>query len=198
MRAFTSLRAVGLDAESDTVGPGIYGGVVVHDSDGNIVIGRQFEEHNASPGPVYAGGGYTEINAAITIHGPEAVGALLEASPDLVHEISTGGASPLHVCGMTDRGQHSAPLLIEKGADLECRDTWGFTPLHCAASNNLGVAAAALVKAGASHTAPSGREGNGDSARDLARRLRSFAVLRVFQQWEISQGIPLPDGEFEL
>ena len=32
----------------------------------------------------------------------------------------------------------------------------------------------------------------------LARRLRSFAVLKVFQQYELARGIPLPDDEIEL
>ena len=31
-------------------------------------------------------------------------------------------------------------------------------------------------------------------ARQLARRLRHYGVLRVFQQFELTQGIALPDG----
>mmetsp|Transcript_63062 Transcript_63062/g.142268 ORF Transcript_63062/g.142268 Transcript_63062/m.142268 type:complete len:232 (-) Transcript_63062:489-1184(-) len=187
----------GLDAEADAVGPGIYGGRVERDSSGSVVIGKQFEEHNSRPGPVYAGGGYTEMSAAI-MAGPEAVAGLLSPSSGLVHEVSTGGATPLHVCCMTDRGQLSAGLLIEAGSELEARDTWGYTALQRAATNNLPVAADALVKAGASHTSPSGLEKTGESARDLARRLRSFSVLKVFQSWERANGIPLPEGEFEL
>lgn len=34
---------VGLEAESDSVGPGIYGGSVLLDDVGNVVIGQQFE-----------------------------------------------------------------------------------------------------------------------------------------------------------
>ena len=67
----------GLDAESDSVGPGIYGGRVVIGDDGEVVIGQQFEEHNPLPGPVYAGGGYTELSAAIRTGEPERVRALL-------------------------------------------------------------------------------------------------------------------------
>ena len=45
------LHAEGLDAESDSVGPGIYGGRVERDAaTGEIIIGKQFEEHNATPG----------------------------------------------------------------------------------------------------------------------------------------------------
>ena len=58
--------------------------------------------------------------------------------------------------------------------------------------------AKALLDAGASHLRPSGVEGAGDSARALALRLRSFGVIKVFQQHELAQGLPLPDGEIEL
>ena len=62
----------GLDAESDSVGAGIYGGMVERNADGSIVIGQQYEEHNPIPGPVYAGGGYTRMSDAIRT-GPDAV-----------------------------------------------------------------------------------------------------------------------------
>ena len=187
----------GLDAESDSVGAGIYGGMVERNADGSIVIGQQYEEHNPIPGPVYAGGGYTRMSDAIRT-GPDAVAALLAESPELATEISTGAATPLHVCGMSQRGQHSAQLLIDAGADLEALDSWGYTAIQRAATNGLEVGAEALIRAGASHTRPSGLEQKGESARALARRLRSFSVLKVFQQWELAQGIPLPDGEMEL
>lgn len=189
----------GLNAESDSVGPGIYGGRVKRDEAGQIIIGQQFEQHNSLPGPVYAGGGYTELSNAIRT-GPDAVARLLAAQPELAFEVSTGGATPLHVCGMCPGGQRSTRLLIEArgGHDLDTRDTWGFTALQRHATNNLALGAKALLDAGASHTCSSGLEGTGDSARALARRLRSFAVLKVFQQHELSLGQPLPDGEIEL
>lgn len=52
----------GLDAESDAVGPGIYGGRVERDARGALVIGQQYEQHNPLPGPVYAGGGYARCS----------------------------------------------------------------------------------------------------------------------------------------
>ena len=84
----------GLDAESDSVGPGIYGGRVVIGDDGEVVIGQQFEEHNPLPGPVYAGGGYTALSSAIRTS-PEEVGRVLAEAPELAFEVTTGGATPL-------------------------------------------------------------------------------------------------------
>ena len=81
---------------------------------------------------------------------------------------------------MSQRGQHSAQLLIDAGADLEALDSWGYTAIQRAATNGLEVGAEALIRAGASHTRPSGLEQKGESARALARRLRSFSVLKVF------------------
>ena len=89
----------GFDPYADSVGPGIYGGNVKRDADGQIVIGRQYQDHNSRPGPVYAGTGYSEMSQALS-RGPAAGAAVLQRSPDLVHEISTGGATPLHMCGM--------------------------------------------------------------------------------------------------
>ena len=56
---------IGFDPYADSVGPGIYGGIVKRDADGQIEIGAQYQNHNKRPGPVYAGGGYTPINTAL-------------------------------------------------------------------------------------------------------------------------------------
>lgn len=40
---------------------GIYGGKVKRDADGNVLTGRQYENHNPTDGPMYAGNGYTEV-----------------------------------------------------------------------------------------------------------------------------------------
>jgi hypothetical protein len=41
----------GFDPYADTVGPGIYGGSVKRDEEGNVVIGEQYQNHNQVPGP---------------------------------------------------------------------------------------------------------------------------------------------------
>merc|ERR1712151_115382 len=137
----------GFDPYADSVGAGIYGGNVLYDKDGNVVIGQQYQNHNPRPGPIYAKTGYTDMSKALH-EGPAAVSALLDKDPTLVSEISTGGAQPLHMCGMSRRNQESTSVLIKAGADIEALDTYGYTPLHRMASNNLAVGAEALLAAG--------------------------------------------------
>lgn len=137
----------GWNPEADTVGAGIYSGRVVRDAAGAVVYGAQYAGHNPRPGPVYAGGGYTEMAQAIQ-RGPEAVSALLAEGAD-ANEEATGGARPLHSCGMSRRGQASVRVLLAAGAQVDALDTYGYTPLHRMASNNLAEGARALLEAGA-------------------------------------------------
>lgn len=94
----------GFDPYSDSVGAGIYGGSVKRDANGNIVIGQQYQNHNERPGPVYDETGYTLMSKAIQA-GHNKVKEVLKDFPELKDEISTGGARPLHVCGMSKTGQ---------------------------------------------------------------------------------------------
>jgi ankyrin repeat protein len=77
--------------------------------------------------------------------GEAEVGKLLDKYPDLVNEISTGGATPLHMCGMSKENQKIAAYLITRGGDINAFDTYGFKPLHRMASNNLAIGAEALL-----------------------------------------------------
>merc|ERR1719335_714007 len=138
----------GFDPYRDTVGPGIYGGIVQRDESGNVVIGKQYQNHNPRPGPVYAGGGYTPSTEMLT-DVPGKLIPLLEKFPDLVNDVTTGGAQPLHMCGMSQGKQGAVTALVQRGADIEALDTYGMTPLHRMASNNLAAGAAQLLGAGA-------------------------------------------------
>ena len=175
-------RAVteGHDAESDAVGPGIYGGRVEVDARGDVVIGQQFEEHNPIPGPVYAGGGYTDFSDAVRSGDEARVRALLSATPSLVGEVTTGAASPLHLTGMLRRAHPAAAVLVSAGAAVDARDAWGYTPLQRAATNDCVDAAKALLAAGASLEISSGLDGDGDNAYELAKRLRSYDCIFAF------------------
>ena len=167
----------GFDPYADTVGAGIYGGNVRRAADGTIVVGRQYQGHNSRPGPIYAGTGYTEMSKALQ-RGPEAVAALLELNPALVHDVATGGATPLHMCGMSPIGQQSTALLLSRGADPEAEDTYGFRPLHRMASNNLAVGARALIEAGAQLNAAAGGD---DTPLRVALSSRALDVAKMLK-----------------
>lgn len=137
----------GFDPYTNKVGPGIYGGNVKRDENGQVVIGQQYQNHNHRPGPVYAGNGYSLMSRAIHA-GEEKVKELLKQRPELVDDIYTGGARPLHVCGMSRKGQLATQALIDAGADLHVLDTYNYNALHRMASNDLEIGGEALVKAG--------------------------------------------------
>jgi len=89
---------------------------------------------------------------------------VLQAQPGAAREVTTGGATALHVCGMSRAGEMSTALLLEAlgaDADVEATDAWGYTPLQRHASNNLAVGAQALLEAG-----------------DSARHSRAFPPFR--------------------
>ena len=135
----------GFNPYSDSVGAGIYGGRVKRDDKGEIIVGEQYQNHNSNPGPVYAGGGYTPMINSLR-RGEAEISKLIDKYPDLVNEISTGGATPLHMCGMSNENQKVTAFLIKRGADINAVDTYGFTPLHRMASNNLAIGAEALLE----------------------------------------------------
>lgn len=203
-----STDADGFDPYADSVGAGIYGGTVMRDEHGAITIGAQYQGHNSRPGPVYSGGGYTPVSNALSgFQGQLAVaaakaakaaspaaapasttlGKLLERHPDLVNDVSTGGALPLHSCGMSQANQHAAGFVISAGGDIESVDTYGFTPLHRMASNNLPVGASALLAAGAD---PLGLTGlyvpavqGTPTPLQVARSSRADAVIAVLEEF---------------
>lgn len=168
----------GFDPYADTVGAGIYGGIVARDEDGAVVIGAQYQNHNRKPGPVYAGGGYTPTSRLLAAGDAAALSAWLDRFPDLVNEISTGGATPLHVCGMSRAASHLTALVASRGGALEAVDTYGFRPLHRMASNNLAVGARALLAAGADGEA---RTATGETALDIARASAAADVVAVLK-----------------
>jgi hypothetical protein len=169
----------GFDPYADTVGPGIYGGSVERDRDGNIVIGEQYQQHNNRPGPVYDGKGYSLMSRAIHM-GPEKVKEIFVDYPELGEEVSTGGARPLHVCGMSSKGQLSTQALIDIGANIYEQDTYGYTALHRMASNNLAIGGEALVRAG--HDPNMAMSGADSTPIDIAKRSRAIQFLMKMQE----------------
>lgn len=84
------------------------------------------------------------------------------------------------MCGMSQRNQHVTKLLIEHGGEVDALDTYGYTPLHRMASNNLAVGAKALLDAGASPTAATR---GGETPLAVALASRALDVLRVLQEY---------------
>ena len=169
----------GFDPYADTVGPGIYGGSVKRDAEGNILIGEQYQNHNNRPGPVYDGKGYSFMGRAIHA-GPEKVAEILADHPELKEEITTGGARPLHMCGMSQKGQLSTQVLVDAKADIYAQDTYGYTALHRMASNNLEIGGEVLVRAG--HDPNLKMEGADSTPIEIARRSRAIQFLMKMQQ----------------
>lgn len=185
----------GFDPDAVTVGPGIYGGIVKRDPEtGEVIIGEQYQNHNPRPGPVYAGGGYTPMNNAIR-KGRDTLKPLLDKYPDLVNEITTGGAQPLHMCGMGGDSQHSTAYLIMRGANIEAIDTYGFTPLHRMASNNLAVGAMALLDAGAD---PESLGGMNTTPLQIAQESEAAGVIRVLQKHIDKKNTPVPRSQVRV
>ena len=170
----------GFNQYADTVGPGIYGGIVKRDAAGGVIIGRQYQNHNPKPGPVYGGGGYTPTIKLLHSNDPAALTAWLVRHPDLANEVTTGGASPLHMCGMSRVSQMSTHVLLAHGADKEAEDTYGYRPLHRMASNNLAVGALALLEAGAD---PRAVAGTGETAFQIARASRALDFIAVLTRF---------------
>jgi len=57
---------------------------------------------------------------------------------------------------MSETGQKCTATLLDAGAEVDARDSWGYTSTQRAATNNLGIATRALLENGAAHNAASG------------------------------------------
>jgi ankyrin repeat protein len=112
--------------------------------------------------------------------GGEKVKEVLKDYPLLKDEISTGGARPLHVCGMSKKGQLATQVLIDAGADMNALDTYNYNALHRMASNDLAIGGEALVRAGMD---PNYKPPQADSTPiDIARRSRAISFLMAMQK----------------
>lgn len=187
---------VGLEVESDSVGVGIYGGACLEE-EGQPVIGPCAVGSTSLLGPVYAGEGYSPLVQAVRT---AASGALDEFGGEWRDIVGTGGAYAMHMACMSLSGEVAVPILLKRGFEFDKSDIYGYLPLQRAAIADLGLAAKALIEAGAQHRAESQNEEGTSiaSARDLAMKYRSFKVVKVMQQYELQNGISLPDGEYVL
>lgn len=87
------------------------------------------------------------LHAAV-VHGDAATVRRL-ATAESINSRGNGGATPLHMAGMSRPGQRMVRLLVSLGADLEAVDAFGYRPLHRFSHNNLVRGAEAMLEAGA-------------------------------------------------
>ena len=130
---------------------------------------------------MYDGTGYSGFQR-LSIRLIEIVKKLIQARPEVVNEISTGGATPLHTCGMSRRGQLLTQVLIDHGANVNAVDTYGYTAAGMA-SNNLRIGAEALIRAGAPIGQKTGKPYSGETAISIAKSSHAYDVLQFLVEY---------------
>lgn len=148
---------IGWNLPIDVVGAGVYGGIVKRDASGTIIKGDEWPENNVAPpahNPVHSTGpyldfsklteknrGYTKVALLIMAGDADMLDALLTRSggSKLANLVMTGGARPLHMCGMGHGGNASELIktLIKHGADVNAKDNYELTPMDRLSSNSV-------------------------------------------------------------
>jgi len=147
---------IGWNLPQDVVGAGVYGGMVKRNENGQIVIGDEWPEDNIQvpahnqrhvTGPYLdysklteKNRGYSAIAHVIMAGDAVALREMLNNAKDtkaLANLVMTGGARPLHMCGMSRGGDASSlvEILIAAGADVNSKDNYELTPMDRLASN---------------------------------------------------------------
>eukprot|EP00928_Gymnodinium_smaydae_P084451 TRINITY_DN67729_c0_g1_i1.p1 TRINITY_DN67729_c0_g1~~TRINITY_DN67729_c0_g1_i1.p1 ORF type:complete len:225 (-),score=26.92 TRINITY_DN67729_c0_g1_i1:175-810(-) len=150
---------IGWNLPMDVVGAGVYGGIAKRDANGKVIIGDEWPEDNRAPpahNPVHSVGpyldfskftpsnrGYTAIARMIQRGNVSEIEALFQSiqAPEekkkLANLVMTGGARPLHMCGMGRGGDTSEiiKVLVANGADVNAKDNYEYTPMDRLASN---------------------------------------------------------------
>ena len=150
---------IGWNLPADVVGAGVYGGIVKRDGEGRVVVGDEWPEDNLAPpahNPVHSVGPYldfsklTEENrgypaiAHLIMKGDSGqLASLLKAVGEeeelkkLANLVMSGGARPLHMCGMSRGGDASELIrvLLDAGAEVNAKDNYEMTPIDRLSSN---------------------------------------------------------------
>merc|ERR1712032_1499505 len=155
---------IGWNLPIDVVGAGVYGGIVKRDAQGKILVGDEWPEDNIAPpahNPVHSTGPYLDFSKhtrsnrgyskiALIIQqsrgqGAAELDALFQSIPEednrkkLANLVMTGGARPLHMCGMGRGGDTTEfiKVLIKYGADVNAKDNYEYTPMDRLSSNSV-------------------------------------------------------------
>ena len=130
--------------------------------------------HGADPNAVSAQD-LTPLAIAVQYGKNQAAVALLEAGAQPDRPIGEAGYTPLMLASAND-ARALAQALIQKGADVNARNSGGVTALMMAAANGRADVVALLVRAGANVQAQSER---GDTALSIARTKGDEKVIRL-------------------
>merc|ERR1719171_2975145 len=155
---------IGWNLPMDVVGAGVYGGIVKRDEAGRVVVGDEWPENNVAPpahNPVHSTGPYLDFSKltpanrgysriARIIQNSRGQGAaqletLFQSIPQeperrkLANLVMTGGARPLHMCGMGRGGDTSEliEVLLKYGAEVNAKDNYEYTAMDRLSSNNV-------------------------------------------------------------
>lgn len=208
---------IGWNLPLEFVGAGVYGGIVKRSQAGKIIIGDEWPENNRCPpalNPVHSRGpfldfskftfdnfGYTHIARLLQIGDVHALAQLFKSldneadAKPLANLVMTGGARPLHMCGMSRGGDASKLIgvLISYGADVNSKDNYEYTPLDRLGSNSA-VGSQILIAHGAIYGVELPRDtprwdsedlayvGPGESQRQSARA-RFDSISRFCKFW---------------
>lgn len=155
---------IGWNLPMDVVGAGVYGGIVKRDANGKIIVGDEWPENNIAPpahNPVHSTGPYLDFSKLTsTNRGYSKIARIIQQSrgqgaaelealflsiaedserKKLANLVMTGGARPLHMCGMGRGGDTSQliQVLIKYGAEVNAKDNYEYTAMDRLSSNNV-------------------------------------------------------------
>jgi ankyrin repeat protein len=126
----------------------------------------------------YSPDGWTALHLAGHFGQTESTALLLEGGADIGAVARNRERNPLHSALSGRRGE-TARLLVDRGADVNARDSQGWRPLHLAANNGDIDLVQVLLDRGAE---PGATNTDGTSAIDLATKAGHTDILALLQE----------------
>ena len=154
------------DAETDAGDGDGTSGAVTHGAKDDEALLRLYQEAVERSRAEKKAGGDLDVFRAATRPEPGAIQAMIEKSPQLVHQHDERGWTPLHLAALSG-AYRTVNVLVGAGADPSVRsaNALAATPLHAAAFSRSWYAADALLLYGADVNA---RQANGWTPLHLA------------------------------
>ena len=128
----------------------------------------------------YSADGWTPLHLAVFFGRINIVHLLLNRGAEInVPSKNDQRVTPLHSALANPHNAAVAQLLIDRGADLNARQSEGYTPLHYAAANGLEQIVRSLI---AKSVDVSAKEAGGKSAYDLAVQKGYTAIAELLKR----------------